>query len=234
MTRAALLLLVAGTAALAQLTGMSFGPSWVDGPESRGERVALRVDPADLFENIGSRVDGAGMCVDTSIETMARGLGMDQWRGYRDYFARTERGGNYPEGVDRQLAKYAKLKGLGEPRYVQYTGPDPIPVLELAEKTGRGCCIAYGYSPRYGEAINHMVFCPHPRGAKYAAITDNNIFGGLARDEAHRYEWMDRDELVHRMKTQAGSFGRAVPCDAWVFVWLEPPPPPSPKLFPPE
>jgi hypothetical protein len=77
-----------------------------------------------------------------------------------------------------------------------------------------------------------MVFCPHPRGEKYAAVADNNLIGGVQADEAHRYEWMDRDELVRRMKTQSDRFGRATPCDAWVFCWSAPPPPPSPKLFP--
>jgi hypothetical protein len=77
-----------------------------------------------------------------------------------------------------------------------------------------------------------MVFCPHPRGERYAAVADNNVFGGLTRDEDHRFEWMDRAELVRRMKTEADQFGRPRSCEAWVFCWVEPPPAPSPKLFP--
>lgn len=207
--------------------GAQFGPSWVGGPTDHGETVAARCPVADIMTNIGSKIDGGGMCVDTSIETNARYLGLDGYRGYRDYFAAREPGGNYPEGVDRQLKQYAQAKGLPEPRYVQYEGPDPTAILELATKTKRGCTIAYGYSQRYGQAINHMVFCPH-YGKTEAAIADNNLIGGVQADEPHRYEWMAPAELVKRMKTQADRFGRATSSGAWVFVWLEPPPPPTP------
>jgi hypothetical protein len=214
---------------LSSIAGATFGPSWVGGPTDHGETVAARCPTSDLMTNVASKIDGGGMCVDTSIETQARYLGLDGYRGYRDYFAAREPGGNYPQGVDRQLKQYAQAKGLPAPKYVQYQGPDPRPILELATKTGRGCGIAYGYSPRYGgQAINHMVFCPH-YGATEAAVADNNLIGGVKADEAHRYEWMAPAELVTRMKTQADRWGRPVPCDAWVFCWLEPPPPPAPS-----
>lgn len=232
MIRTLLAVAVAGFLAADPLEAR-FGPSWIDGPESKGETLAIRGPAEDLFTNIGSHVDGLGMCVNTSIESQARWLGMDQWRGFRDWSAAAEGGGSYPTKVDRQIAAWARKKGLPPARYIQYEGPDPGPVLALCAKTRRGCAIAYGYSPRYGEAINHMVFCPQPRGSRYSAVADNNVFGGLTRDEAKRYEWMSNDELVNRMKTAAGRFGQAVSSEAWVFCWTEPPPAPSPKLFPP-
>lgn len=221
--------LIAASFQPGELIGAGFGPSWIGGtsdPKS-GEPLSAKANAADLMENIGSKKDGAGMCVDTSIESNAIYLGMEEYRGFRDYFAQTEGGGNYPGGVDRQLKTWCKMKGLPAPKYVQYEGASPEQVLAIAAKTRRGCAIAYGYSPRYGQAINHMVFCPH-YGDKAAAIADNNVFGGLTRDEAKRYEWMEPRELVNRMSTQADRFGRATRSDCWVFVWLEPAPPRSP------
>jgi hypothetical protein len=43
---------------------------------------------------------------------------------------------------------------------------------------------------------------------------------------------MEWTEFVNRLKTQADRWGRPVRSRAWVFAWLEPPAPPSPKLFP--
>lgn len=217
-------------AAVGQAAG--FGPSWVGGPEHKGERVAANCPVEYMAANVGSKIDGAGMCVDTSVETQAKYLGLDDMRGFRDHFAAAEGGGNTPSGLVRQLKAWAARKGIQEPKYLQYTGPDPVPLLDLCGKTGRGCAVAYGYSPRYGRAINHMVFCPHPWGDRFGAVADNNVFGGLAADESKRFEWMGRDELANRMKTQADRNGRAVRSDAWVFTFLEPPPPPSPAAFP--
>src|SRR5262245_32981592 len=90
----------------------AFGESWVGGPTERGETIPVRVPIDDLFTNIGSRIDGAGMCVDTSIETQARYLGLDQYRGFRDYWASVEEGGNTSSGVDRQLKAWGKQKGF--------------------------------------------------------------------------------------------------------------------------
>jgi hypothetical protein len=223
--------LITGVALLAgQSSG--FGPSWVGGKTHDGETVAADCPVAYISQNIGSKIDGAGMCVDTSVETQAKYLGLDEIRGFRDYWASAEGGGNTPTGLVRQLKSWATRKGIDEPKYLQYTGPDPVALLDLCGRTERGCAIAYGYSPRYGRAINHMVFCPHPRGPKFGAVADNNVFGGLTPEEPKRYEWMGRDELVKRMKTQADRNGRAVNADAWVFTFLEPPPPPSPKQFP--
>lgn len=224
-TLAAVLALAAVPAALAQRPGSS----WVGGTAERGESLSVPVrDAGMLLENVGSRVNGAGMCVDTSVETNARLLGLDEYRGFRDHYARTEPGGNTPTGLKRQLAEWGERKGF-TPRYVQFYGKDPRPILALCEKNGVGCSVAYGYTPRYGgPAINHMVFCPKPGApGKLAAVADNNT-PGLSRDPSRRFEWMEFEELVRRMGTQAGRFGQAVSGPCWVVVLLEPGVPPAP------
>lgn len=212
-------------AALAQRSGSS----WVGGPTERGQSIVVpNPDPKDLMENVGSEIDGYGMCVDTAAETIARLLGQDQYRGFRDHFAAAEPGGNYPDGLKRQLAEWGRRKGF-TPKYVQYYGPDPRPILALAQKTRRPAAVAYGYTPRYGgPAINHMVAVLRPgEPGSLSAVCDNN-FPGLSRELAGRFEWMEFDELHRRMKIQANRFGRPVNGPCWVFVLLAPGLPPKP------
>jgi hypothetical protein len=195
--------------------------SHVGGNTYDGEELTCDLPGDQHIKNIGSRRDGAGMCVMSSVEMAARWDGLEEYRGLRDWCA-NEAGGAYPEKVDDQLKRYAKAKGLPEPRYFQYTGEDPGPLLELIDTTGRMAAVAYGTSPRYGgQAINHMVCCPKYSG-KYGVVLDNNFPG------ADRYEWIPRAELIRRMKTAAGPGGRATHSPAWVFVWLDAPPPPVP------
>lgn len=221
-------LLIAGTLDATTLIG--FGPSAVGGKAYQGEEITADLPVSEMIWNIGSRIDGAGMCVTTSLEQAAVFAGLDTFRGFRNWCAKYP-GGAYPSKVDQQIAQYCREKGIEVPGYLQYTGGDRDELrrlLELIDRTGRIACIAYGYSPRYGGPINHMVFSPKPGSGKFAAIVDNNAIGGVTADEARRYEWMTREELIDRMTTEAGQFGRAVKCNPWVFVWLAPPPPPVP------
>jgi hypothetical protein len=193
--------------------------------EVAGRSYSGEVLDADLpgslhIKNVGSKVDGKGMCVMSSIEMAAILAGMDEYRGLRDWCANEEGGGSPPK-VDKQLAAFCRAKNLPAPKYLQYEGPDPGPIMEAAAKSGRLACITYGWSPRYKDEygqvlsyIAHMVCLPKFSG-KYAAVLDNNFPGENAN------EWMDRDELVRRSK-----FPRST---AWVFVWLSPPYPPSPR-----
>ena len=195
------------------------GDSHVGGNAYDGEEVTCDLPADQHIKNIGSRRDGAGMCVMSSVEMAARWDGLEEYRGLRDWCA-NERGGAYPEKVDDQLHRYARTRNLPEPQYFQYTGDAPEPLLELIDKTGRMACFAYGYSPRYGRgAINHMV-CGARYSGRYAVVLDNNFPG--------TYEWMPREELIRRMKTSAGPAGRSGRSPAWVFVWLDAPPPPVP------
>jgi hypothetical protein len=195
------------------------GDSHVGGNAYDGEEVTCDLPAEQHLRNIGSRRDGAGMCVMSSVEMAARWDGLEGYRGLRDWCA-SEPGGAYPEKVDDQLRRYARARGLPEPLYFQYTSGDPEPLLELIDRTGRMACFAYGYSPRYGGgAINHMV-CGARYSGRYATVLDNNF--------PQTYEWMPKEELLRRLKTAAGRGGQPVRSPAWVFVWLEAPPPPVP------
>ena len=188
--------------------------SFIAGRTHAGEVLDCDLPGDQQFKNIGSHIDGAGMCVMSSIEMAARLQGMEDFRGLRDWCAR-EPGGGYPGKVTRQIAAFCKKKGISVPPYVQYEGPDPGPVIEAACKSGRMPCITYGTSPRYGGMpIAHMTCMPKFSG-QYAACLDNNFPG------EDKYEWMPRAEAVRRV-TYPGRSG-------WVFVWLTSPPPPSPK-----
>lgn len=206
-----------------QKGGGIYGKSWVNGPVSGADEVDIDFPQAEFMENIGSKVDGAGMCVMTSIEHAARWQGMEEYRGLREWCA-NEPGGGYPQKVDEQLMQFAKARGLPKPRYLQYEGDNPEPVIKAALSSGRMVACTYGYSPRYGGPINHMVNAVKFGGE--AVIIDNNLIGGNSREKM--YEWMSADTLIARMKT-ASDRGRFISSRAWVFVWLTPGPPPAPK-----
>ena len=189
-------------------------PSSIDGPEHAGEVVTCDVPESEHKRNVGSRIDGAGMCVMTSVEVAAMWANLEQLRGLRDHCAK-ESGGGYPTKVDRQVAAFAKQHNIEPPPYLQYEGGRPEEILDLIDKTGRVACVTYGTSPRYNNAtIAHMVNAVRCRNG-FAVVLDNNFPG------AKQYEWMSREEFVRRVKHPDGR--------AWVFCWLAPPPPPVPK-----
>ncbi len=187
----------------------------------KGLTLTCDLPASQQMQNIGSKVDGSGMCVFTSVEMAARYQGLEQWRGFRDWCAQNYPGGGDPDKLAQLIAAYAKAKGLTVPPFVQYQGQSPEPVLDMIDKTGRMACFAYGYSPRYGSYINHMV-CGPKFGKDLATVLDNNFTGET------NYEWVTRAELVRRLKVGADQRGRAVAEPAWVFVWLTPTPPPIP------
>ena len=191
------------------------GGSAVAGRAYEGEELAADLPGREHIKNIGSRLDGAGMCVFSSVEMAARWQGLESFRGWRDWCAQNYRGGGYPSKVDALVKVWCQKKGIAIPPYVQYEGRDPKPILELCDRTGRMACITYGYSPRYGGGtIYHMTCCPK-FGGRWAVCLDNNFPG------EDRYEWMMLDEMVRRVKHPGGS--------AWVFAWLAPAPPPCPR-----
>lgn len=198
------------------------GKSIVAGPSYKGEEVTCDLAPQEQFKNIGSKKDGAGMCVFTSIEMAARYQGIDEMRGWRDWAAANYAGGGYPTKVDALLATWFKLKGIAPIPYIQYEGKAPEAVLELADKTGRMICMTYGYSPRYGNGrIYHMTCSPRYRG-QLAVCLDNNFVAKKSGDgyDENDLEWMSKEELVRRIRYADGS--------AWIFVWLSQPPAPIP------
>jgi hypothetical protein len=193
--------------------------SFVNGVTSHGESIQCDLPLGQQIKNIGSRRDGAGMCVMSSIEMAARYQNLTPLIGLRDWAAQYP-GGAYPEKVDRQLAAFFKARNLAPVPYLQYEGSDPDRLLTLIDRTNRMACIAYGQSPRYAGPrnprgiISHMVDCVL-YGEKYGVVLDNNFIGDSS------YEWMPKSELVRRMKMTSGS--------AWVFVWLTPGSPPPPR-----
>lgn len=210
------MLLLLGSAIAALPTGRQ---SLVNGPRLEGEAVTCDYPTTEHMWNIGGR-DGAGMCVMSSIEMSAIYQGLEQMRGLRDWCAR-EDGGAYPSKVDDQLQRFCKAKRIEVPPYLQYEGPDPGPIMDLADRTGRLICCTYGYSPRYVSARNpagviyHMVCAPRCRD-RLGVVMDNNAVGGVNKQNLS--EWMTRDELIRRVRFHRNS--------GWVFVWLAPPPPP--------
>jgi hypothetical protein len=203
------------------LSGLAAGQTadvgdFIGGPTHDGEELTCDLPESLHLWNVGSKIDRKGMCVDTSAEMAGRWGNVPAIAGFRDYWAARAPGGNWPGGLARQIRDYYRAKGLPEPPYVQYQGPDPAPLLELIDRTGRMACVTYGYSPRYGKTIYHMVCCPK-FGGQWAVCLDNNPIGiGPGR----KYEWVERAEFVRRVKHPSGQ--------AWVFVWLSPPPPPPP------
>lgn len=197
------------------------GPSIVNDRSHDGEEVTADFPAEEWIKNIGSHADRAGMCVMSSIEMNALYLGLEQFRGLRDWCAQ-QPGGGWPDKVDEQIAAYCKAKGIKPVPYLQFTGVDPTPILAQLDRAGLPFCCTYGYSPRYGrQTIAHMVFGVK-YGGRFGVIVDNNEIGGLTRE--HRFEWMGTDELLNRMRHPSGS--------AWVFAWVAPPPPapPAPNL----
>jgi hypothetical protein len=151
---------------------------------------------------------GAGLCVFTSIEHCGRYQNETALIGLQKKMT-SEPGGGYPDKVDAMLKKYAP-KAI----YIQYTGKDTS-LLKLAIKTSRMVGVTYGYSPRYGGPIAHMVNLVH-LSDQWACVLDNNFPG------ENYYEWMSPDEFDRRWV--AGSPDKS----GWAVILLNPPPPPSP------
>jgi hypothetical protein len=172
--------------------------------------------PGELWmRNVGSRLDGAGMCVFTSIEMSAIWCGLDEFRGFRDWCAQHYPGGGYPQKVDTLIQAYCTAKRIRKPDYIQYEGSD----LELARRalrSGRMVCWTLYRSPRYPGLIYHMTNGIHADDA-WMALLDNNQIRG---EPIPPREWDKPDAMEARLKLH----GRV-----WIFVWLRHGPTPIPK-----
>ena len=194
-------------------SSISIGTISIGGPVSPDGAEELMADlpVSQRLRNIGSRVDGAGMCVMSSIEMMFRYHGLDQFRGLRDWCAR-QPGGGYPQKVDQQLQQFCQERHLQQPPFFQYEGKDPN-ILRQALVSGRMVSVTYaGHDGvRYSGSIAHMVDLVH-FSANWVAILDNN---GIGENELL---WMTPAEFQSRWLQ--GNNGWAVVCTAF--------PPPSP------
>jgi hypothetical protein len=195
----------------------------IGGPVAPDGTTAVTVDlpVEERIKNVGSHVDGAGMCVMTSVEMASHWANLRALRGLRDWCAR-QPGGAFPAKVDKQLQEYCAAKGVPVPGYVQYEGPDPG-ILDLALRTGRLPAVTYsGHDGvRYQGRIAHMVTLAH-LDAKWACVLDNNgnSPNGVGEDELL---WLSRQEFLDRWRD--GGQG-------WAFTWSAPPPPPPPAHRP--
>lgn len=182
-------------------------------------KTEAQVDyPTNLWiKNIGSRVDGSGMCVFSSAEMAARWCGHENFYGFRDWCANHYPGGGYPEKLDKLIAAYCKAKNIpapntpGGPDYVQYEGAS----MELATRALRNnqmVCSTLYHSPRYGGGvIYHMVNLAHWGPGGFGAVQDNNFLP---------YEW----DTTHGMEPRLKMNGRV-----WLMIWKRHGPPPPPK-----
>lgn len=196
------------------LPAVAVGEIKLGGPVSPDQTTEVQVDlpVSERIKNIGSKVDGAGMCVMSSVEMAARWANLECLRGLRDWCAQ-QPGGAYPGKVDKQLKEYAEKNGCSLPDYIQYEGADPS-LIEAALKAGRAVGVTYGGSDgvRYKGPIAHMVVavCYDDR---WVCLLDNN---GIGENELL---WMSKEDFLKRWKSNGGG---------WAFVWLSPPPPPAP------
>lgn len=182
------------------------GPNSQVAPDGTEPSVDIPVDRRT--RNIGSKIDGKGMCVTTSITVAADWQNLPKvWLGYRDWCAQAAGGGSWPSKNHKQLAQFAKAKGVSIPPHVEQVGGDPSALLEAASRTGRMAAVTWW--------DGHMLNCTH-FDSKWGAIMDNN-------GNPNHVRWMSRAQALQGIRGRMGS---------WVYVWLAPPPPPPPRSVP--
>lgn len=182
----------------------------IGGPSHDGRELQCDLWADDHLRNKGGR-DGLGLCVFTSIDMAARWQNVPALVGFRDFMTQHP-GGGHPQKVAAMIPKAAAAKQLSAPGYWQFTDGDTAKLRRILD-AGRIACVTYGYSPRYGGSIAHMVCLVH-LDEKWAVVLDNN-FPGI-----DRYEWVGRDEFLRRWRMGAGG--------GWAVCLTAPPPPPIP------
>lgn len=148
-------------------------PALASPPAPDGTLPQVDYPAEQWFRNIGSRIDGSGMCVFTSFEFACRWHGIDEFRGFRDWAARKFPGGGHPEKLAKLVRAYCQEKGIPEPDWWQYEGSS----MEFARKElARGglICSTLYRSPRYSGTIYHMVCLNHLGPKGWGCVMDNN------------------------------------------------------------
>lgn len=198
-----------------------FAQSFINSARHDGHEISCCVPGNQHIGNVGSSIPSydargrrfyAGMCVPTSIEMAALYSGLEQMRGFRDWWGKHYEGGGWPAQVDAVLQDYFEKNSIAPIPYLQYVGKDPEKVLDLCQKAGRMAGMTYNFSPRYekcrlGLKINHMVNSVL-FDQIYGVALDNNFPG------ENSYEWSLRDEFLKRTVYSNGS--------SWIFVWMHP------------
>lgn len=198
-----LLFWLPGTALCQQI--VAGGPVSPDGKEC----VQIDYPHQQCDKNVGG-TDGAGLCVFTSIQYAARWQNEEGLLHFQKDM-RKERGGGWPEKVDKMIAKYGR-RGDGQPvQYLQYEGKD-LAVLKAALQSGRMPAVTYSGRDGvfYRSPIAHMVCIVHCSD-RWVALRDNNFVG------ENQILWMSPQQFLERYS-------------GWCVILLRPGPPPVPTL----
>lgn len=191
-----------------------FGDASRTGPGGIEPQADYPREKGQWIENIGSKLDGAGMCVFSSFEMMCRYHGVESFRGFRDWCAAKYEGGGYPTKLEKLVADYCKAKGLKEPGWWQFEGPLDAKTASMIRsymRSGRMACTTLYFDDRYGgQKIYHMVNLPH-FDEKAFAILDNNF------NDA--YQWSTLAQAPKKLADNSR---------IWVVGLHEPGPPPVP------
>jgi hypothetical protein len=151
--------------------------------------------------NISSK--GSGCCTFRSAEYAGQWQNEPALIGLPEWMrSKGIEGGGWPEKQADMVKRIAEDRKMPVPRFMQYTG-NSAEVIEAALKSGRLPCITWGG--------NHMLCCVY-LDDKRGAILDNN--------DPHRLHWYERSRFMSGF-TQGGG--------GWVFVLLNPGPPPTPR-----
>lgn len=163
-----------------------------------GTEPEIDFPDAQWMKNIGSRLDGAGMCVFTSFEHSMRWAGLEEFRGFRDWCAQKYPGGGYPEKLAKLVKAYCSAKNISREVFdpdkdmvqIDASSAQAVELIEAALRQNLLPCVTLYYSPkRYGGRIYHMINCAHLDG-KQGAELDNNF---------RPLEWSNRAECIRRM-----------------------------------
>jgi hypothetical protein len=165
-------------------------------------------------KNIGSYVDGAGMCVASSIQGLLNNQEIYGYEEFREWAAkRPEGGGAGPSKVDMYFSEYPKAKNTKPVQYVSVEGEGTLELIKTALKSGRGVAATDGgdksYYKRYVYHMTNIVKFDETNNTVW--IVDNNR---LIVEKVPYQEWVNRH-----------SFG-----GRWAIVLLEKPTLPVPHL----
>jgi hypothetical protein len=193
---------------------------YIGGATHDGRTVTIDLPRDQRLKNtVGT--DRSGLCVGTSIEHSARWQYVPELIGLQKFLTQFP-GGGWPQRVDDFLTQKVKAAhgNMADVQYIQITTFDEKK-LDLALRTGRMPAITYGYSPRYGEPVSHMVNIVY-KDDKYCVFLDNNF--------PDTYEWTSLSEGLRRIKLRLlDSAGHTDNNGGWFIVLLATAPPPDPK-----
>lgn len=188
-----------------------------DTAEYQGVKADAPIEKESRQQNIGSEVDGAGLCVIASCVMILRDVGEPELAAYFWERAKKEPGG-YDPGKLKQLfdevkdpQKCPQFKG----KVFDYdfcTSGDWVAWARKWISRGYSLGITYGRGDRYPNRIAHMVVLEHidPTG-EWGLICDNNfVDGSVTRDTRGPRSWIRMSELKARVEMMGGPWCVAI------------------------